>query len=173
MTGKPKQLSETDFSEVQHYLDCLQRSATEAERQRYADIILELLDALPPPLNSQSLILEVARFAAWGGLFDSVAVEFTTLLTLCSGYAAAHTLRIEQRQASAEAGRKGGRPPNTESDAAYLAAYDKKKLRNPHLSKRAAAEQLAVEDDDGRKARTIEEAISRAQKLRGKPPFPR
>lgn len=81
---------------------------------------------------------------------------------------------MDRYRASAEAGRRGGRPPS-EHDEDWLRMFEDRQARNPALSKSEICKRIATvwsdADGRGRSARTIEDGINRAQKVRRKPPF--
>lgn len=81
---------------------------------------------------------------------------------------------MDRYRASAEAGRRGGRPPS-EHDEDWLRMFEDRLARNPALSKSEISRRIATvwRDEDGqeRSARAIEAGINRAQKVRRKPPF--
>lgn len=73
-------------------------------------------------------------------------------------------------------GKRGGRPPS-EWDDDWLRQFEIRKAKNPALSKSEICKRIAAdwrdEKDVGRSARTIEDGVTRAQKVRRKPPFSR
>lgn len=173
----PRSLAAFDFSELQHYVDRLEESGPEDERERYRDAISMLVNELPDATATgpgAALVLAASRFAAWGGPFERVKDALTALLVSNSGYSAAKKLGAEQKLKDAANGAKGGRKP-TGYDAEWIGEYTKTKLRLPSNSdtqifKRIAAEWLA---DDGapRSWTTIRDGVARAKKKKniGKP----
>lgn len=73
-------------------------------------------------------------------------------------------------------GMRGGRPPS-EWDDDWLKMFEDRQARNPALSKSSICKMIAAvwSDEEGRprSARTIEAGVTRAQKVRSKPPFSR
>jgi hypothetical protein len=159
-------LADFDFSELEHYVDCLESSGDAAERERYAEIIGEIVDNLPVPKLAAPLVLEVGRFAAWGGTFEHVRREFATLAASHAGWSAAQVLQADQREAAAEHGRRGGRPANVHG-AEWLRLFDELQQKNRHLSPTDICKRIAAswvdQWGDGRHWRTIARGVERAR----------
>lgn len=160
-------LSEFDFSELGHYVDCLATAKDAEERASHAGIIGNLCSTLPAPAMAAALVLEVERYAAWGGVFDRVRDEFSRLAVEHAGWSAAQAVELDRRDDAKAHGRKGGRPKTPEQDKEWLRLLDEKKQKNPNLSdtnicKRIASEWIG-EDGFPRSWRTIFDGVRRAQ----------
>lgn len=164
-----RRLSRFDFTELALYVERLAESGDADERERYADIVAEIVETLPPaslPL-AQALVLECARCAAWGGDFEPVRDALARLVELNSGAAAAQQLQAEAREDAAEHGRRGGRPA-TGFDREWLVLFNARKARNPSVSDsetcRAIAANWTDAEGNSRRWRAIFDGVRRAQK---------
>jgi hypothetical protein len=158
-------LSEFDFSELAHYIDCLEASGGAEERQEHADIINRVVQTLPAPLQASALMMEASRYAAWGGTFEHVRREFASLAAAHAGWSAAKVLQAEQRADAAEHGKRGGRPPSEGGDE-WLAEFDELRAKNPTLTATAIYQRIAARLCEPRHWRTVARGINRARNAR-------
>ena len=163
-----KRLSVFDFTELQHYIDCLEQSGNADERERYKSIVAEIVNTLPPRTlkMASTLVLYCGRYAAWGGSFDMVRASFTELVVWNAGALAAQQLQAEAREDSAEHGRRGGRPP-TGNDADWLRLFEERKKKDRELSDTEICKRISTnwtdEEYRSRSWRAILNGVRRAQ----------
>ncbi len=171
-----KTLPEMDFSEIAHGVEILAQHLADPDRRRLVgEVLMNDVEGMTGDAA------EDFRRAVYGCMWfgDSIAPVRAALSELAIHSAGAATATLVDRQKRLEAaahGRKGGRPPS-EYDDDWLRMFDDKRSRNPALSKSELCRRIATgwrdENGNSRSARTIEAGITRAQKVRRKPPFPR
>jgi len=140
-SSAPK-LSQTDFSEIEHYIDCLESANAACEkgaglqtrmlREHLANVLRELVGPLEPITIAGDFILCVSRVGAWGGneaAMSRVRQAFSSLCIFNAGHLASEQFTADGRAASVEHGKLGGRPSLAARGKEWFATFERSKAK--------------------------------------------